>query len=161
VTDRALRVPRSGRPITATRGSSRLLAGLAWSATFVAIGMLWLFAAGWAFADDTRQQSDGYGNAAAAAAAGAAAGALAAASAGRRKQPPDTELNNRRRDWYDRELQRQQKHPMMPNNPDLQRLHEDYLKRQRDYWADPPELTNDGKPIEGHSLASSGAATKG
>ena len=158
--DLALRALRLGRPLAVGPRPARVLAaGVA--ATFVAIGVVWLFAASWAFADDTRQQSDGYGNAAAAAAAGAAAGALAAASAGRRKPASDPELNKKRRDWYDRELERQKKDPMIPNNPDLQRLHEDYLKRQRDYWADPPELTSDGKSPDDHSVSSSGVGTRG
>jgi hypothetical protein len=67
--------------------------------------VIWLFSAGWAFADNTSGQSDGYGNALGAAAAAGGAGGLAAWSAGKAKggkkpNPPPWYIPDNFADWF-------------------------------------------------------------
>jgi hypothetical protein len=71
---------------------------------------------------------------------------------------------DKKKDWYDRELDRQRRDPDFPNNPGLQRQRENYLRRQSAYWGGAGRSSgpsSDGGAPSPQSFPSSGAGTKG
>lgn len=76
-------------------------------------------------------------------------------------QQRDDDFNRKKKEYWDKEQERQKKDPDFPDKPDYQRKRDRYIEKQREYWANPPRTTGDGQGIEGHSLASTGAGTRG
>ncbi|MEP7082653.1 MAG: hypothetical protein ABI841_06715 [Chloroflexota bacterium] len=95
--------------------------------------------------------------------------AMAAASQPPKTPPPapkpdqkdrDRDFNQKKKDYWTKEADRQKTDPKYKNWPDLQPQYERYIQKQRDYWSNPPPPKSDGKSISPQAVGSSGAGTK-